>query len=84
MTHHHGHEDHHHHEVKSDLTFKEKLIKLLDHWTKHNRDHAANYREWAQQAADNELPEIGLLLEEIHALSMQIDDRFKRAAETIR
>ena len=34
MTHHHHDHDHyHHHEIKSDLTFKEKLIKLLDHWS---------------------------------------------------
>lgn len=75
---------HHHHEVKSDLTFQEKLIKLLGHWAKHNREHAATYNEWAQKASGSGLPEIGALLKEIHALSMQIDDAFKKAADNIR
>ena len=83
MTHHH-HEHHHDHDVKSELTFKEKLIKLLEHWTKHNRDHAATYQEWAEKAADNEMPEIGALLGEVHALSMRIDDMFQKAADTVR
>ena len=83
MTHHHDHEQPHHHEVKSDLTLKEKLIKLLDHWLKHNRDHTTTYKDWAQKAKDNDLPETGALMEEIHALSMQINDTLKKAADTL-
>lgn len=84
MTHHHDHEHHHHHEIKSDLTFKEKLIKLLDHWVKHNQDHAETYRDWAEKAKDNELSEVGGLLDEVHALTMQINEKFKQAAAKIR
>jgi hypothetical protein len=86
MTHHHHHDhDHeHHHEVKSDLTFKEKMIKLLDHWMKHNQDHAATYKDWAEKAKTNDLPEISLLLEEVHDMTLKINDKFKEAANIIR
>jgi hypothetical protein len=79
-----GHGHGHHHEIKSGLTFKEKMIKLLDHWVKHNHDHAANYQDWAEKAKTNGLPEIGVLLEDVHALTLQIDDTFKKAAAMIR
>ncbi len=63
MTHH----EHHHHEVKSELTFDEKLIKLLEHWLKHNDDHAGNYRDWAEKARQNQLEAVGALLEDAPA-----------------
>ena len=82
--HHHDHAHHHHHDIKSDLTFTEKLIKLLDHWVKHNEDHADTYKDWAEKAKDNELTEIGELLEEVHDLTLQINDKFRQAAAKVR
>jgi len=38
----------HNHEIHNSLTFDEKLVKLLEHWIKHNDDHAENYRDWAK------------------------------------
>ncbi len=29
---------------------KEKLKVLLDHWTEHNKEHAEEFREWAEKA----------------------------------
>ena len=84
MTHHHDHDHHnHHHDVKSDLTFEEKLIKLLDHWLKHNADHAETYREWAQRARSNNLPQVGALLDDIGDMTRAIDDKFLEARKSV-
>lgn len=29
---------------------KEKLKVLLDHWIEHNKEHADEFREWAEKA----------------------------------
>jgi hypothetical protein len=80
MTHHH----HHHHDVKSDLTFEEKLIKLLEHWLKHNADHAGTYSEWAERARTNNLSQVADLLEQVSAMSGDLDDKFKEALALIK
>ena len=77
MTHHH----HHHHDVKSDLTFEDKLIKLLEHWLKHNADHAGTYREWAQRARTNNQAQVADLLDQVSAMSGDLDDKFKEALD---
>ena len=85
MTHHeHHHHGHHDHEVKSELTFDEKLIKLLDHWLKHNDDHAGNYRDWAEKARQNQLEAVGALLEDVCDLTAEINAKFESAAKLVR
>ena len=64
MTHHHEH----HHDVTSDLTFEEKLIKLLEHWLKHNQDHAHTYQEWAGRAKAHDLLQAGCELDQWQAV----------------
>ena len=81
--HHHDHHDHHDHEIKSELTFDEKLIKLLDHWLKHNDGHAKTYMEWAGKANDNHMEAVGGLLEEVCELTGQIGEKFKAAADLV-
>ena len=80
MTHHHEH----HHDVQSDLTFEERMIKLLDHWQKHNDDHAQTYMDWAEKAKANGLPQIAELLLEVNQMTLEINDRLKEAAEHLR
>jgi len=75
MTHHHDH----HHDVKSDLTFEEKLIKLLEHWLKHNHDHAHTYQEWAERAKANDLAQVGILIDEIGEMTRSIDEKIREA-----
>jgi len=56
MTHHHHHHHHDHdHEIESTLSFDEKMIKLLEHWVKHNDDHAETYRGWAKKAKEKNM-----------------------------
>ena len=79
MTHHHDH----HHDVRSDLTFEEKLIKLLEHWLKHNEDHAKTYREWAERAKSNDLSQVGTLLDDIGDFTRAIDEKLKEALKIV-
>ena len=82
MTHHHDHHDHHH-DVTSDLTFEEKLIKLLEHWLKHNQDHAHTYQEWAGRAKAHDLLQAGALIDEIVEITRVIDEKIKAALDSI-
>ena len=79
MTHHHDHQ----HDVASDLSFEEKLIKLLEHWLKHNHDHAHTYDQWAERAKANDMPRVGALIDEIGELTRTIDEKIKEALANI-
>ena len=75
-------EDHHHHheqESHGELSFDEKIVKILSHWIKHNEDHASNYRNWAEKAKANGKAEAGVLLEEAADMSLAINDLFEKA-----
>ncbi len=76
MTHHHHH---HEHDIKSDLSLQEKMIKLLNHWIKHNSEHADNYRNWAMIAKEENLEEVASLLEDAASLTLDISAKFKKA-----
>jgi hypothetical protein len=75
MSHHH----HHDHEIKSALSFDEKMIKLLEHWIKHNEDHARTYRDWAQKAKEKKKNEAAKLLEDAAELTLLINKKFESA-----
>jgi len=75
MSHHH----HHHDEIKTDLTFEEKMIKLLAHWIKHNDDHALTYIDWAQKAKDKQMTEIGRVLDEAAEATRALNEKFDAA-----
>ncbi len=91
MSHHHDHERKHHHEhshkhehdhgTPGSLSFNEKMVKLLDHWVRHNDDHASNYRDWAAKAKAENLPETAALLEEAADMTRQISEKFETAAK---
>ena len=74
-------DDHHHHEhdSQSELSFDEKIEKMLSHWIKHNEDHASNYRIWAEKAKANGKDDAGVLLEEAAEMSLAINDKFEAA-----
>ena len=87
MTHHHNHDhahDHNHthdHNHDKPVSEKEKIVKILDHWIKHNTDHVKNYKDWAKRAKDIDLPEVATLLEELAEASLNMNDKFKQALE---
>ncbi len=74
MTHH-----HHDHEIQSALSFDEKMIKLLEHWIKHNEDHAQTYRDWAQKNKSK----AALMLEDAAEMTLSISKKFESAIRFI-
>ena len=76
--HHHDHH-HHHHDSHGELSFDEKMAKLLEHWIKHNQDHASNYRKWAEKAKANGKEKAGKFLLEAAQMSLATNDLFEKA-----
>jgi len=79
---HHNHD--HTHEIQSTLSFDEKMIKLLEHWIRHNDDRAETYRDWAKKAKEKNMDEAGSLLEDAAEMTLMISKKFKEAAELIK
>jgi hypothetical protein len=77
------HHHHHDHDSHGKIPFDEKLLKLLNHWIKHNEDHAFNYRNWAEKAKANGQEEAGALLDEAAEMSLAVNDRFQKALALI-
>ncbi len=73
----------HHHEAESTLSFEEKLIKLFEHWIKHNKDHAKTYRDWAEKAKENDLEKIYPILEEVAYMTEQINIKLTQTINKI-
>jgi hypothetical protein len=59
------------------MPFDEKLLKLLNHWIKHNEDHALNYRNWAEKAKANDQKKAAVLLAEAAEMSLAVNDKFR-------
>lgn len=81
-SHDHNHEHHSHehsHDVQSSLSFDEKLIRLFEHWIKHNEDHAQTYRNWAKKAGAENRAAAASLLEESADLTLEINKKFESA-----
>ena len=79
MTHHH----HHDHDVKSTLSFDEKMIKLLEHWINHNEDHARTYSDWARKAKEKNKNEAARLLEDAAEMTLLISKKFESAMKLL-
>jgi hypothetical protein len=94
MSHHHDHDhsnghadDHHHdhaHPTHDTLSFEEKMIKLLEHWIKHNEDHADSYRDWAQKAQAKGMPDAGALLGEVAEMTADITGKFEETLAALK
>ena len=78
------HHHHHDHDSHGELSFDEKMAKLIDHWIKHNQDHALNYRNWAEKAKANRKDDAGVLLEEAADMSLAINAKFEAALALIK
>lgn len=82
MDHHHHHEDNGA-ELKVTLTDTEKLGKLLEHWIKHNEEHATTYREWSKKANAEELKEVAEILEEATNSTLSLNALFREALKKL-
>ncbi len=65
------------------MSFEEKMAKLLEHWVKHNSDHAGTYRLWAGRARENGMADISALLEDVAESAEAINKKFEEAAGLI-
>ncbi|MBW1836311.1 MAG: hypothetical protein JRF71_04145 [Deltaproteobacteria bacterium] len=74
----------HQHETPESLPFEEKLIKLLEHWVKHNHEHAATYRDWAEKAKGKRMPATVALLEEAADMTLLVSRKFEKALDVIK
>ena len=80
---------HHHGEPGSpgvsgnELTFHEKGSRLLDHWIRHNAEHARSYREWAAVFHEHQFSAAAEKLETAAALSEQINAALSDAAAVL-
>ncbi len=83
-THEHGHEHHHSHETTDILSFDEKMVKLLEHWIKHNEDHAVSYRDWAEKAKENNMSDTVSLLEDAADMTIEMNKKFEKALASIK
>jgi hypothetical protein len=86
MTHHHNgsSQDHHHPpEAGGGLSLEAKLERLLTHWIDHNCDHANTYRDWAGQAAAQDLSEVAALLAKAADLTEAINQQFEAARKAL-
>ena len=89
MSHHHDHSGqghHHHHEGEEApaLSLAEKLEKLLDHWIRHNADHAETYRAWAGRARAEGMEEIAGLLDQAAGDNAVTNGRMEKALKLVR
>ena len=74
----------HHHDIASNLTFHEKIIKMLEHWIKHNHEHAENYKKWANETKDNIGENVSVLLEDAADLTLSINKKFEEAVKLLK
>lgn len=74
---------HHDHEKQNTLSFDEKMIKLLEHWIKHNDDHAQTYRDWAQKAKEKKKIKAALMLEDAAEMTLSISKKFESTIKLI-
>lgn len=80
---------HHHHaqNTQSELSFDEKMTKLLEHWIKHNEDHAKTYKDWAEQAKNNDIvsgTQVSFLLTEAAEMNFLMNEKFQNALNIIK
>ena len=84
MGHHdHDHHEHHHHESPRELSFNQKLEKLFDHWIRHNEDHAATYRQWADRCREAQLDEVAECLEQVAEMNIKINGHMAAARKLV-
>jgi hypothetical protein len=67
------HHDHSSEKLNQSIPFPEKAHKLIDHWIKHNEDHAQSYCQWADTFRLNQLESAAALLESAAELTRQIN-----------
>ena len=82
MSHHdhdHDHQHHHGHAEQKEMSFKEKMEKMIAHWIRHNADHVDTYRDWAMQAKEHHMDAVADLLDQAARNAEKLNETFERA-----
>ncbi len=79
---HHVH-SHNHNQKNNDLSLKEKLSSLLQHWIDHNVSHKESYLSWAAKAEKENFSDIVSCLEQAGQLTDKINIEFEKALKKI-
>lgn len=77
------HKHTHAHHTPNALSFEEKLIRLVEHWIKHNEDHVKTYRDWIAQARKQGLTAAADRLEEAVSMTEATTDKFTQALSVL-
>lgn len=85
---HHGNHHHHHNGQETEhgaeeMPMHEKLEKMVAHWLKHNADHAATYRRWAQRAREQGMEDVAQILESVAEESQAINKDLEKAGKLL-
>ncbi len=93
MGHHHDqHGHHHHHQHGSQDTSssgptspsdRDKLLRMLEHWLRHNEEHAVSYQNWAAQAKSLGEEGVQALLEEMAAEARRQNQKLEAAIQSL-
>jgi G3E family GTPase len=86
-THEHNHDHNHdHHKEKSgvELSREERMVKRLEHWIKHNKDHAQTYRDWVEVLQENGYIDSVPLLENAAEMTLLINKKFEKIIDQIK
>ena len=81
--HHHHEHSHHHGQNEGELSETQKMSRLLQHWIRHNDDHAANYNDWAAKAEGLGLRTTADHLRAAAELTHAVSREFEAAASAI-
>lgn len=65
------------------MSFEDQLKTLFSHWIKHNDSHAGTYSDWAKKARDHGMDETATLLDEISAMTAELNKKIEQAAQTV-
>lgn len=65
------------------LSEREKLVKLLEYWIKHNEEHAKTYLQWSKKADTEGSKDVVNLLEEASRITLSINKLFQKALKRL-
>ena len=77
------HHDHSSEKLNQSIPFRDKAHKLIDHWVKHNDEHARSYRQWADAFRQQGLESAAALLTSAAELSRQINHTLAAASHLV-
>ena len=66
------------------MSFEDQLKTLFSHWINHNNSHAGTYSDWAKKARENGLEETAALLDDIAAMTAELNKKIEMAAKTVK